>query len=232
VWNKWQQTRVVMTGSPPPSTGDNGANTSGTTTNGTTGDAGNTGDAGGARVEALDYWIEAFDSANQKEGQRVAQAGAIMLGSGQQFKFHFSPATRGFLYIVGPGERNAPTTFLTAEPTTGLLKTNLAAAGADFSFPYGQGQVLQLDKNPGTEEYTVIFSETPLLEPKFLSERGGHVLSPAELKQLEDLRAKAKTAAPAQDVKDNGGSPAVSVTVPKDAAAQGLLVFDVRIEHH
>jgi serine/threonine-protein kinase len=225
LWNRWQQARIVMTGSPPDATAESDTKPAGAATN----NAKVTGTA--TRVEALSYWLEAFESADQKEGVRVADTGAFALASGQQFKFHFSPATRGYFYVVGPGERNAPTTFLTAEPTTGLLKTNLAASGADFSFPYGAGQVLQLDKNPGTEEYTVIFSPTPLLEPKFLAARGGHALTPTEQKQLEDLRARAQTAEPAQDVKASGGERAVSVTVLKDEAT-GLVVFDVRIEHH
>jgi hypothetical protein len=223
LWSRWQQARIVMTGSPPDATAESDTKPAVAATNNATGTA--------TRVEALSYWIEAFDSADQKEGVRVAEAGALALASGQQFKFHFSPASRGYFYVVGPGARNAPMTFLTAEPTTGLLKTNLAASGADFVFPYGAGQVLQLDKNPGTEEYTVIFSPTPLLEPKFLSARGGHALTPAEQKQLEDLRARAQTAEPAQDVKASGGERVVAVTVPKDEAT-GIVVFDVRIEHH
>src|SRR5205085_427543 len=117
-------------------------------------------------VEALSYWIEAFDSPTQTTGKRVANDGAISLRSGQQFRFHFTPRERGYLYIIGPGAKgNAPMTFLTARPTVGLMKTNQAAADADFSFPYGAGGVLQLDSNPGTEEYTVICSPTPLSTP-------------------------------------------------------------------
>ncbi|MDT7541515.1 MAG: eukaryotic-like serine/threonine-protein kinase [Acidobacteriota bacterium] len=232
LWSRWQQARMVLTGSPPDATAETDTKPADATTSGATIASDANGTSAASRVEALSYWIESFDSADQKEGVRVAQAGTFALASGQQFKFHFSPASRGFLYVVGPGERNAPTTFLTAEPTTGLLKTNLAAAGADFTFPYGAGQVLQLDKNPGTEEYTVIFSPTPLLEPKFLSARGGHALSPTEQKQLEDLRARAQTNAPAlEDVKESGGERVVLVNVPKDTTA-GPVVFDVRIEHH
>lgn len=185
-----------------------------------------------APVEALSYWIEAFAGARAREGERVARAGSISLASGQQFKFHFSPAERGYFYIIGPGQGNAPTTFLTAQPL-GIMKTNQAAAGSDFTFPYGSGQVIQLDKNPGTEEYTIIFSTTPLLTPRFLAERAGRELSPAELKELEDLRARAKTAAPGLDVKDAGGGlKSVSVSTPPPAeGSPQLVVFDVRIEH-
>ncbi|HLL72347.1 MAG TPA: protein kinase, partial [Pyrinomonadaceae bacterium] len=189
-----------------------------------------------ARTELLDYWLEAFDDAEQLAGQRVA-AKVLSLKSGQQFKFHFVPRERGFLYIVGPGAGNAPTTFLTARPA-GIMKTNLAAAGADFIFPYGEGQVLELDKNPGTEEYVVIFSRTPLLEPAFLAANAGHELTPAELKELEDLRALWKTAAPVADVKESGASSAESAAVtvfvsqPAAGASAEPVIFDIRIEHH
>lgn len=192
-----------------------------------------------ARFELMNYWVEAFDDAEQGEGRRVA-ANALSLPSGQQFKFHFVVRERGYLYIVGPGVGNAPTTFLTARPT-GIMKTNLAPAGADFTFPYGEGQVLELDKNPATEEYVVIFSRTPLLAPAFLATEAGHELTPAELKELEDLRARSKTALPSTDVKDSGASnaggataaaaPSVTVAVESRGAPAEPVVFDIRIEH-
>ncbi|HYP00877.1 MAG TPA: hypothetical protein VER76_11855, partial [Pyrinomonadaceae bacterium] len=191
------------------------------------------GETAPARAELLDYWLEAFEDAEQFTGQRVA-AKVLSLRSGQQFKFHFIPRERGFLYLVGPGAGNAPTTFLTARPA-GIMKTNQAAAGADFVFPYGEGQVLELDKNPGTEEYVVIFSRTPLLEPAFLAASAGHELTPVELKELEDLRTRAKTAAPVADVKESGAmSAAQAVTVSvstAEGASSELVIFDIRIEH-
>jgi serine/threonine-protein kinase len=185
-----------------------------------------------ARVEALSYWIETFEDAKAERGQRVARAGEISLASGRQFKFHFSPRQRGYFYVVGPGEANAPTTFLTAKPAgPGLLKTNLAAANSDFVFPYGPGQVLELDRNPGTDEFTVIFSATPLLSPPFLAARAGRRLSPAELKELDELRARAASDASSLDVKDSGGGQSVALSVPASAGQPQLVVFDVRIEH-
>ncbi|MFL6227661.1 MAG: protein kinase domain-containing protein [Pyrinomonadaceae bacterium] len=216
LWSRWQASRSAMMGAPPASAP--GVKTA------PVADA-------PARVEALSYWIEAFEGADAPSGERVARAGAISLASGQQFRFHFSPGARGYLYVVGPGRGNAPTTFLTAQPTVGLLKTNQAAQGSDFAFPYGAGQVLELDKNPGTEEYTVIYSETPLLAPAFLAARAGHELSPAELKELDDLRARAQTTATSLDVKEKGaGAEAVAVSVPDKDAAR-LVVFEIRIEH-
>ena len=58
------------------------------------------------------------------------------MNSGQQFKFHFSPSENGYLYIIGPGEKNAPTTFLTAKPARRFgVKTNEVKSGQDFAFP-------------------------------------------------------------------------------------------------
>ncbi|HEX8636333.1 MAG TPA: protein kinase [Pyrinomonadaceae bacterium] len=201
-------------------------------------DAGTFGTTGGttarssARFELMHYWIEAFDDAEPGEGRRVA-ATELSLPSGQQFKFHFVTRERGYLYLVGPGAGNAPTTFLTARPA-GVMKTNLAAAGADFTFPYGDGQALELDKNPATEEYVVIFSRTPLLAPAFLAADAGRVLTPAELKELEDLRARAKTARPVANVKDaeaSGGASSVAVVLESAGAPSEPVVFDIRIEH-
>lgn len=190
-----------------------------------------------ARFELINYWLEAFDEAGGVEGRRIA-AKVLSLRSGQQFKFHFKPRERGYLYIIGPGDGNATKTFLTARPI-GVLKSNLALADADFVFPYGADEVLELDKNSGTEEYLVIFSHTPLLAPAFLAERAGRELSPAELKELEDLRARAKTAAPVADVKevsanDGGTTGAASLVVSVASASAPVepVIFDIRIEHH
>ena len=193
-----------------------------------------------ARFELIDYWLEAFDDAGHAEGRRIA-AKVLSLRSGQQFKFHFKPRARGYLYIIGPGAGNATKTFLTARPV-GVLKSNLALADANFVFPYGEDEVLELDKNSGTEEYLIIFSQTPLLSPVFLIQSAGRELAPAELKELEDLRARAKTAAPVADVKElganNGGAESVgeaaSVTVSVASASAPVepVVFDIRIEHH
>jgi hypothetical protein len=185
-----------------------------------------------APVEALSYWVEAFDDAKSTTGRRVADAGAINLRSGQQFKFHFTPRERGYLYIIGPGEGNAPTTFLTARPV-GVMKTNLAGAGADFVFPYGAGAVLQLDRNPSTEDYTVIFSPTQLLEPAFLAAPALHKLTPAEQAELENLRAQAQTGTPSARVQETSGGATVAITLPAAQSNKGKpVVFDIRFAHN
>ena len=52
--------------------------------------------------------------------------------------FHFTFAEEGYLYIVGPGDKNQPTAFLTTKPSpaTGLT-TNKVSKGVEFSFPKG-----------------------------------------------------------------------------------------------
>ncbi len=185
-----------------------------------------------APVEALNYWLEAFEDAKAETGRRVANEGALSLRSAQQFKFHFSPRERGYFYIIGPGKDNAPSTFLTAQPNIGRLRTNQAAAGADFSFPYGPGEVLQLDRNPGTEEYTVIYSPTPLLTPAFLAAPAMHELTPAEQAELDNLRAQAQTGAAAMRVQEmSGAQPAVAVNVPATDKKGRPVFFEIRIEH-
>jgi hypothetical protein len=51
------------------------------------------------------------------------------------------------------------------------------------------------------------------------------------LKELEDLRARAKSAAPAFDVKDAGEGLRVVAVSAAGAEAASLVVFDIRIEH-
>ena len=94
-------------------------------------------------------------------GQSARVAGVVPLASGQSFKLHFTPRENGYLYIVGPGEKNVPMTFLTAKPIPESgVKSNEVRSGVDFSFPSGAGNWITLDKTPGTEDYTVIFSPT------------------------------------------------------------------------
>ncbi len=60
--------------------------------------------------EVARYWIE-VDTKNRDAAIRAGDT--VAMQSGESFKFHFSPNESGFLYIVGPGSNNAPTTFLT-----------------------------------------------------------------------------------------------------------------------
>jgi len=161
----------------------------------------------------------------------VAEAPAP-LKSGQHFRFHFIPKTRGYLYIVGPGKGgNAQMMLLTARGA-GKLKSNLVGGGADFAFPSMGGARLKLDDNPGADEFTFIFSPTPIASPAFLAGEYLHELTPAEVKALEDFRAQFKSDAPEVTVRGAGDDRRVVVLAPEPATEAGRpLIFDVRIDH-
>src|SRR5579885_2049302 len=183
-----------------------------------------------AKAEASSYWFESFDKNDEPSGKRIAETAAT-LQSGKWFKFHFVPKERGYLYIIGPGAGgNAQMTMLTAQGA-GALKSNLVGAGADFAFPFGATK-FKLDDNPGADDFTFIYSPTPLMSPAFLADKFQHQLTPAEVKELEDFRAQFKSNAPAVETKGEGDARAVEVSVPQAATAgNNPLIFDVRVNH-
>ena len=185
------------------------------------------------KAEAASLWFEAFDEPGDASGKRVAEA-PVALKSGQRFRFHFVPKTRGYLYIVGPGEGgNAQMMLLTARGA-GRLKSNLVGGGADFAFPSmgGPRPRLWLDDNPGAEEFTFIFSPTPIASPAFLAGEYKHELTPDEVKALEDFRAQFKADAAEVSARGDGDDRRVVVLAPEPATeAVRPLIFDVRIDH-
>ncbi|MGH9971747.1 MAG: protein kinase domain-containing protein [Pyrinomonadaceae bacterium] len=190
---------------------------------------------GSASSEATDlgrYWLELLPESLIGEPIRVA--GVVPLASGQSFKFHFSFSNDGYVYIIGPGEQNLPTAFLTAKPVPiSGLDNNEVTKGADFSFPSGLDHWLQLDKKPGTEDYTIIFSPKPLAEPAFFNAPAtGKPLTEAEQLELTGFLAKYRTNEPATEVNDKTPSePFVRVKVPQGASAGNPFVFGIRIQH-
>ncbi|HYJ46960.1 MAG TPA: protein kinase [Pyrinomonadaceae bacterium] len=209
-------------------TGNNGSNTTNTNTGGTT---------SAATEETLDYWLEVAEAGPNGDSARVA--GTVPLASGQSFKFHFTPRQDGYLYIIGPDDKGKLMTFLTSEPIpdTGV-ETNEVENGEAFTFPEDEEDDKEtkehwvtLDKKPGTENFTVIFSPTQLTDPAFLTKKAGRTLSAEEEKELEDFRAKHKANAPTTAVLNGGGTdPSVSVKMAQAARSEPV-IFDVRIEH-
>ena len=175
----------------------------------------------------LSYWIESLDQPKKGDKKRVADL-IIPLVSGQDYRFHFESSERGYLYIIGQKkDGNAFMTFLTALGEE-LRKSNLLARNADFEFPYQWK--LRLDKNPGTDEFTVIFSPTPLLSPAFLTEKYGHVLTPAEVKEFDDFRAQHKGSDMKQSVQTENNEAAVVVSAP-DGMKDQPVIFEIYIKH-
>lgn len=197
---------------------------------------GNTGTNGTGTAVATDvgrYWLEVLPNPLALETTRVA--GPAPLASGQAFKFHFEFGGSGYLYIIGPGDNNQPTAFLTEKPLPiSGLESNQVSKGSDFSFPNGFEHWLELDKKPGTEQYTIIFSREKLAGPDFLrSEATGKPLSDTEQAELRDFLTKYKTSEPVTEIDDKDAArPFVKVKVPQAANGAGApVVFKVRIEH-
>lgn len=178
------------------------------------------------------YWLETLPSALAAEPQRVA--GASPLRSGEAFKFHFEFTENGYVYIVGPGENNQLTAFLTERPAPiSGLANNQAVKGDDFSFPNGLEHWLELDKKPGTENYTIIFSQEPLTTPSFLTQQAtGKPLADTENTEFRNFLAQQQTAMPGTEVNEkDAAAPYVAVKVPAAKEPGKPVIFQVRIEH-
>jgi serine/threonine protein kinase len=204
-----------------------------TSTNGANGPTGN--ETSAATREMVNYWLEVLPNSFAAQPTRVA--GAVHLSSGQAFKFHFEFSEDGYLYIIGPGEGSRSTAFLTLYPAEiSGLENNQVRKGADFSFPSGIEHWLELDKKPGTEIYTIIFSKSPLTQPALFSEPvTGKPLSDAQQSELSNFLAQHKADEPVTELNDkNASEPFVTVKVPQSKTQQDSnapLVFLVRVQH-
>ena len=184
-------------------------------------------------VEVSRYYIEL-----EPEGKpKTKIAGLVPVASGQDFKFHFTFNEDGYLYVVGPGEKNQPTAFLTTKPLarTGL-NSNKVSKGVAFSFPKDDEDnvhSLTLDTNPGTDNFTIIFAKTPLSSPSFLSEPvTGNPLSAAQQAELKAFVSKYQTKPPLTELDEStAGAPFIRVKAAPDQTSNPI-VFDIRIQHN
>ncbi len=176
------------------------------------------------------YWVQVNGDDSVRADEQVT------MNSGQQFKLHFSPSQNGYLYILGPGEQNALTTFLSAKPAPEFgVHTNEVKSGEDFTFPADTARNenwMNLDKNAGTDEFTIIFSGTPLTSPGFFAEDALHELTQDEQKEFDDALARYKANLLGTEVIKTGASPFVSVKIPQTAAEGAPVVFKLKIEHN
>jgi hypothetical protein len=178
--------------------------------------------------EVARYWIEGGDGANH--------AGELVqMRSGQEFKFHFSPSESGYLYIIGPGAKNAPTIFLSGQPgSMSGLDTNEVKSGTSISFPEDtmiKANFIRLDETPGTDEFMFVFSPSAITTPAFFAGPSQHELTADELKQWNDFQAQAKANAATIEVIKTGASSQTAVKVPQNGPENASVVFRVRIEH-
>ncbi len=179
--------------------------------------------------EVARYWIEVNGGGANRAGD------LIKMRSSQEFKFHFSPNENGYVYIIGPGAKNAPTIFLSAQPgAMSGLDTNEVGSGTDFAFPSDsilKANFIRLDETPGTDEFTFVFSPSPIATPTFFAGPSQHELTSDELKQWSDFQAQAKANATTLEVIKTGASPQTAVKVPQNGPENASVVFSVRIEH-
>jgi hypothetical protein len=195
--------------------------------NGASSSNSSTPDDAASAPEMMRYWLDV-----ERAGGAGRLAEDLTLHSGQKFRFHLVPQEDGYVYIIGPGEKSVPTTFLTTKPIPTYAKTNEVKGGADFVFPSGDGNWLEEDKTTGTENYTVIFSPTPLTSPAFLSAQAGRALTSAEQSEWQSFRAQYKANSPVTNVNAGGGvEPFVSVKMSGQSAANNPAILDVRIVH-
>ena len=178
------------------------------------------------------YWLQLN---TEKEADSIRAGESLTLPSGQEFKIHFSPSQNGYLYIIGPGNGNVPTTFLTDKPDQEYgVHTNEIKSGQDFTFPAETDKDviwLNLDKTAGIDEFTVIFSTARLSEPVFLNDPALHELTQAEQKEFSDLVNQWRANLLGTEVINTGASPFVSVKVPQTAAEGAPVVFKIKIDH-
>ncbi|HEX3252656.1 MAG TPA: protein kinase [Pyrinomonadaceae bacterium] len=179
------------------------------------------------------YWLELEPAAAGGKPTRVA--GLVPIASGQSFKFHFTFDEDGYLYIFGPGgDTNEPTAFLTTKPLaqTGVT-SNKVAKGVEFSFPTGAGNNLTLDKNPGTDNFTVVFSKTLLPSPSFFNNQvTGEPLPAAQQADLKTFVARYQDKRPVTELDEsNAQAPSVKVKAPADQT-NNPIVFEIRIQHN
>jgi serine/threonine-protein kinase len=180
------------------------------------------GDAGAGAHEIARYWFE-IDTPNKSEAIRAGDL--VTMRSGQAFTLHFSPSESGYVYLIGPGANNVPTTFLTARARAGS-KTNEAESGVDFGFPS-----ITLDQTAGMDDFTVIFSPAQLARPQFLTGPPAHALTGQEQKELDDFRARYRANTVGIERVNSGRAPFASVKVAQTKEENDPVVFQFRIEH-
>jgi serine/threonine-protein kinase len=178
--------------------------------------------------ELIRYWVQPAGAKGYSNDTRLA--GDFTLHSGDQFRFHFVPERDGYIYIFGDN-RGVPFAFLTDAPAEKLngLKTNKVAKGEELVFP-GVGEI-KLDKNPGIETYTLIFSPTQLTDVSFGKAVLANELTGANAEEFRAFVSRYSANRPEIIVNNKDqNAPYVSVST-KEAAGSDPLVVEIKFNH-
>lgn len=179
--------------------------------------------------EEMRYWFDVLKTDGGVNTERIAQDPTI-LKSGQSFKFNFVPQSDGYLYIVGPGQNSAPTTFLTDKPVKESgVNTNKLIKGERYMFPSGDKNWITLDNVVGLEKYTLIFCPIGLSSPAFFTAPAGKLLSEAEKKEFEDFLENNKANKTELSVK-GAGTNETFVSVKASLKDQPI-IFVITVDH-
>ena len=174
------------------------------------------------------YWLELGDA---KAERKTKVAALVPIASGQKFSFHLVFDEDGYVYIIGPGDNNQLVAFLTAKPlpATGLT-SNKVSKGQEINFP--KGDTLTLDKNPGTDRFTIIFSKSQLLSPSFLDEPV--TFEPLSASQQADFKAFVSKyqGTPVIELDESNPSAQFARVKTTSDLSNNPVVFDIRIQHN
>jgi hypothetical protein len=93
--------------------------------------------------------------------------------------------------------------------------------------------MLTLDKNPGTDNFTIIFSKEQLSSPAFFNEPvTGEPLSASQQADLKAFVSKYQGKPPVTELDEsNARAPFVRVKMAPDQS-NNPIVFDIRIQHN
>ena len=148
------------------------------------------------KVEVIEYWLEVLPQ--DKANKSIKKADIKTISSQDDIKFHFLAKKSGYLYILGLGEGNNLTTFLTNNPSpaTGLT-SNKIEEGEKLVFPNGatdsgDNRVISFNNQHGQENYTIIFSAQPLAAPSFLNSKPGYLLVAGKIDEWEQFQQMAE----------------------------------------
>ncbi|HJQ23433.1 MAG TPA: toll/interleukin-1 receptor domain-containing protein [Blastocatellia bacterium] len=170
-------------------------------------------------TEVATYYLEHEPA----DGRVTRTTGFDPLQGKKSYKLHFTPHERGYLYIIAPGTRLQPTTFLTAKPVAKTrTKSNEVKANTDFEFPGGD-QWMRVRTELDVTRLTVIFSPEPLRTPDFLASDAGRGLTEAEYQALHAL------AGPRVKVEPSGDHSVVKASIISEGDRRRPLVFEINI---